>query len=256
MERAKANQIDWAAAGASATNTQPQWNATDQALEFGPPGAGGSLDSLSDVDTSTTAPTDGQTLVFHAATGLWVPGTISGGGSGGSAGRVLLQKTTLAADGPSFSFPSTVIPTSGYANLELAMRCRSAGSSGSVNQDYVKILFNGDSTLTNYYSKLMQTAGSLNNIEGPNLSRVAFIPGVSAPAEMGQVTTRLSGFLLSSMEKIMESNFFFRYSTSTSMIGHGATRWNNTAPVTSMTVTTDSGANFVAGSTAWLYALV
>lgn len=45
------------------------------------PGGGGSLDGLSDVDTSTTAPTTGQALVYDSTSGLWKPGTVSGGGS-------------------------------------------------------------------------------------------------------------------------------------------------------------------------------
>jgi hypothetical protein len=35
------------------------------------------LDALADVDTSTTPPTDGQALVFHAASGLWIPATLA-----------------------------------------------------------------------------------------------------------------------------------------------------------------------------------
>ena len=40
-----------------------------------------SLNGLSDVDTSTVAPTDGQTLVWDNTAGVWEPGTVSGGGS-------------------------------------------------------------------------------------------------------------------------------------------------------------------------------
>jgi hypothetical protein len=40
-----------------------------------------SINSLSDVDTSTVAPTDGQALVWDNAAGKWEPGTISGGGN-------------------------------------------------------------------------------------------------------------------------------------------------------------------------------
>lgn len=43
------------------------------------------LDTLADVDTVTVAPTNGQALVYDLASGLWKPGTISGGGGGGSA---------------------------------------------------------------------------------------------------------------------------------------------------------------------------
>lgn len=40
---------------------------------------GGSLDDLTDVDVSTSAPLDGQVLVYDDASGLWVPGSVSGG---------------------------------------------------------------------------------------------------------------------------------------------------------------------------------
>lgn len=45
-------------------------------------GSGGvvSIDDLSDVDTSTTLPTDGQALVWDSTLSKWEPGTVSGGG--------------------------------------------------------------------------------------------------------------------------------------------------------------------------------
>ena len=43
------------------------------------------IDDLSDIDTTTAAPTDGQTLVWDDANSKWVPGTISGGTTTGKA---------------------------------------------------------------------------------------------------------------------------------------------------------------------------
>ena len=43
-----------------------------------------SIDALSDVDTTTAAPTDGQALVWNASGSTWQPGTVSGGGGGSS----------------------------------------------------------------------------------------------------------------------------------------------------------------------------
>jgi hypothetical protein len=43
--------------------------------------AAASIDDLSDVDTSTVAPTDGQALVWDNTASKWEPGTVSGGGS-------------------------------------------------------------------------------------------------------------------------------------------------------------------------------
>lgn len=42
-----------------------------------------SIDALNDVDTTTAAPSDGQSLVWNAAQSKWLPGTVSGGGGGG-----------------------------------------------------------------------------------------------------------------------------------------------------------------------------
>lgn len=41
------------------------------------------LDDLVDVDTTTTAPTNGQALVWDSATSKWKPGSVAGGGAGG-----------------------------------------------------------------------------------------------------------------------------------------------------------------------------
>ena len=38
------------------------------------------LDDLTDVDTTTAAPADGNALVYDSASGLWVPGAVGGGG--------------------------------------------------------------------------------------------------------------------------------------------------------------------------------
>lgn len=52
--------------------------------ELGAGGGGGvaDLDDLTDVDVTTTPPTDGQALVFDVGDSLWKPGDVSGGGSG------------------------------------------------------------------------------------------------------------------------------------------------------------------------------
>ena len=44
-----------------------------------------SINELSDVDTATTPPTNGQVLVYDGNTTEWVPGTVSGGGGGGNS---------------------------------------------------------------------------------------------------------------------------------------------------------------------------
>jgi hypothetical protein len=48
-----------------------------------------SINELSDVDTATTPPTNGQVLVYDGNTTEWVPGTVSGGGGGNSLFQLL-----------------------------------------------------------------------------------------------------------------------------------------------------------------------
>jgi len=55
-----------------------------------------SIDALSDVDTTTSAPTNGQTLVWSSASSKWLPGTISGGGGGTLAARAAVAGTTAS----------------------------------------------------------------------------------------------------------------------------------------------------------------
>jgi hypothetical protein len=55
-----------------------------------------SINSLSDVNT-TAVPTDGQALLWNAATSNWIPGTVSGGG-GGTAATTFLALTDTPAN--------------------------------------------------------------------------------------------------------------------------------------------------------------
>ena len=52
-----------------------------------------SIDILSDVDTSTAAPTNGQALVWDQGTSKWKPGTIEAGGGGGGGATTFLALT-------------------------------------------------------------------------------------------------------------------------------------------------------------------
>jgi hypothetical protein len=61
--------------------------------------SGFSINALSDVDTATTTPTNGQALVWESASSQWKPGTVSGGG-------------TRAPYAVLASFPATIAPNS------------------------------------------------------------------------------------------------------------------------------------------------
>ena len=48
-------------------------------------GGASALDDLSDVDTTTAAPTDGQALIWDNANSVWIPGDVADSGAGASA---------------------------------------------------------------------------------------------------------------------------------------------------------------------------
>lgn len=83
-------------------------------------GTGGgspALDDLTDVDTSTTPPTDGQALVFDGATSTWIPGTVTSDGMGGDTP----QGTSLAGSA------SVAVPTSAWTVLQFDTETRDDG---------------------------------------------------------------------------------------------------------------------------------
>ena len=55
-----------------------------------------SIDALSDVDTTTSAPANGQALVWSSSSSKWLPGTVSGGGGGTLASRSAVAGTTAS----------------------------------------------------------------------------------------------------------------------------------------------------------------
>ena len=58
-----------------------------------------SIDALSDVDTSTTPPTNGQSLVWSTASSKWLPSTVTGGGGSLQSRSNVGTTTTSLANG-------------------------------------------------------------------------------------------------------------------------------------------------------------
>ena len=58
-----------------------------------------SINALSDVDTVTTTPTNGQALLWNGTN--WIPGSVSGGGGGGGGGGTTVTVSDTAPGSPS-----------------------------------------------------------------------------------------------------------------------------------------------------------
>jgi len=61
-----------------------------------------SIDDLTDVDTSSTAPTNGQVLEWESSSSLWKPATVSGGGGGSGFTFSATPDVPAAADFPTW----------------------------------------------------------------------------------------------------------------------------------------------------------
>ena len=98
--------------------------------------SGFSINALSDVDTASVAPTNGQSLVWESASSQWKPGTVSGGGGG--------------------SLP-TIVSTTSNAYVP------TAPSSGTLEVTYLlSPTANGSVTLTNIVPSVSNAGMKLN----------------------------------------------------------------------------------------------
>lgn len=86
---------------------------TSDALASGVGGAS-AINDLTDVDTSSVAPTDGQALVWDNANSQWEPGTVSGGGTVTylSSPSTLLDVSGLSAQANNNTYVTYTIPSS------------------------------------------------------------------------------------------------------------------------------------------------
>jgi hypothetical protein len=104
--------------------------------------SGFSIDALSDVDTTSVAPTDGQSLTWNNASSKWVPSTVSGGGGSG---------VTFASGNRSISVNTTATGTNSkevyIATASLTVTLPAPSSSNVNNEIIVKSYTNSAVTI-------------------------------------------------------------------------------------------------------------
>jgi hypothetical protein len=87
------------------------------------PPSGGSLalDDLTDVDTTSSAPSDGDVLTYDNGSSLWVPAAPTGGGGGGGNAQVFDYPTSLSGDSNHFSALTgySDVGTNAFGTLEI-----------------------------------------------------------------------------------------------------------------------------------------
>lgn len=174
----------------------------------------------------------------------------TGGGSGSGGSLVLLDTTELVS--PAASITLTV--PSGYQHLRLSIlgRCDSTAAV----QRYLYASFNGDTSDANYYSNRLASLSSGSAVSSANGTSSSRTVGIIASA------TATAGFASCLDVEILNYSDTTWYKTAMcrsaglggSSLQHlTALGWKSTAAITSIQLTEEGGANFVAGTKAWLY---
>jgi len=164
-----------------------------------------------------------------------------------TANYVLLQRITLTADTTSVTLSS--IPQTGYTDLKLVVSARGTGSS-----QYIKVAFNGDTTAGNYGQR--QVSGNGSSVSSGSFARLIFeinrssyTANTFANCEAYIPNYTGSQYKSYSADSANETNGTTAYMTMCAGI------WNNTAAITSVNFTIDTGDSFVAGSSFSLYGI-
>jgi hypothetical protein len=123
---------------------------------------GTELDDLTDVDTSSTPPTDGQALIWDDANSLWIPGDVAAGGGSANLVQVVHAERTTVGTTSSTTIPGDdSIPqkTEGTEFLTCAITPTDAGNKLRIDvSTYVAV-----NALANAFAALFQddTANAL-----------------------------------------------------------------------------------------------
>lgn len=162
-------------------------------------GGGGAttLDALTDVDTTTAAPLDGQVLVYDANTGLWKPGTATEGGPQVGAWENNLE--TL------FTYPP-LVETDLQANPPSIPTAKPVGAVIEVTVTEAMLITNagadlGHGTLLQIIAVMRQINTSTGNpsVEGAHVDAVTNIESVGNTSSLGApaVNARVTASIVS-----------------------------------------------------------
>jgi hypothetical protein len=214
-------------------------------------GADFTLENLSDVDTTSSPPSDGDVLTWDTGSGLWIPATPTGGGGGGGS-LTLIERRVLVAPSTSEVFSSL----GSYENLIIKVNARSAQATTSGPN--VCIRFNGDSG-NNYSRQHRQMSGTtLSSISNVNESFafISTIPGSSAPAGMcGTSYTTIFGYNRTTFHKGYIGRTVGRHGTGSGDIVHRYVQgfWHDTSAITSIELFDSNGYAFDTGTIFEIY---
>jgi hypothetical protein len=211
-----------------------------------------SIDDLSDVDTTTTPPTEGQALLWDDGSSIFIPGDVEAVGGGTTTvtsetteieTRELIRRVDLtsAGDVTFSSIPQT------YDHLEVRFHIQSTRVHTT---DYLMWNVNGDSTNTNYYNTYHIAGYSHAVYHTADSFKIVSINGASGD-EPSTFSANILNYTSTSNDKIIQVPTFVRKVSSLAMyVQEGAGYWEPSTPaaITSLYFFNEVGTTFIAGS--------
>lgn len=157
---------------------QPSGTSSGSGGSGGGGGGGGAttLGGLTDVDLSTTPPTNGQTIVYNGSTGLWVPGNAAGGSSNVFYGTcaTAIATSTKIVECPTFTSADlkdgtviNVLFEKRNSSSGIYMNVNSTGAKQMTMQEYSYYRWEAGSVVTFVYHD--QTWEMVGQIASPNI---------------------------------------------------------------------------------------
>lgn len=164
----------------------------------------------------------------------------------------IIQHQDLASPQSTITFSS--IPQ-GYTDLMLVFSLRSDNASYAF--DDIGLRINGDST-SNYVNRFFRNRdGGTGSGSGAGTSITLYgAPSQGAtPSMFGNGTAYIPSYTSSDVKNVSADGYSENASTSAIQNGFVAAVWNGTAPVTSLTIVSLNGWNFLQNSSATLYGI-
>ena len=159
--------------------------------QIGGGGGATTLDQLTDVDTSSSAPTDGQALVWSDSDSEWVPGTVTSVGNLNDLGDVETSGINTPADGQSLAWSDSAnawIPQDGAAVG--SMSDLTDVSFGAVPQQDQLLGYSGGvwTNVTLPASGIEEAPSDGNQYVRQNAAWEQLVGGGGGASELGQLT--------------------------------------------------------------------
>ena len=199
------------------------------------------LSQLTDVSISGSQ-SSGQVLAWNSGSGLWMPATIT-------QGRVLLAYA-LPTSGSTVTFSAI---SGSYRKLTVEWVGRSARA--GANDDGLRCYLNGDTTLTNYRRRLINSYITTIATTENNDCYIGYFPAASAPANT--CATGIAEFIqyagvTFNKQAMSRNSLRFDASSLQEQMQLFSYEWESTVAITSLTFALDNG-SFVSGTSFYLY---